>query len=159
METQYVKDGGAPKLFRKPTKTLPKSTTRDYLSRNTLGNRRRETATRNKQPRLSGPGQRRRPATNGVKQEEKVGADKKTRTSETRAVPKIRRAPTKAATRRRTKLRTRNENSFVGQVRNIDLSKLLNPAVRVWCHHVRRRLRHEVDQLEAQEERHPLLMR
>ena len=155
-----MEDGGAPKLFRKPTKSLPKSTTREYLSRNTLGNRRRETGTRNKQPRLSGPGQRRRPAINGVKQqEENVGADKKTRTSETRAVPNIRRAPTKAATRRRTKLRIRNENSFVGQVRNFDLSKLLNPAVRVWCHHVRRRLRHEVDQLEAQEERHPLLMR
>ena len=111
METQYVEEGGAPKLLRKPTKTLPKSTAREYLSRNTLGNR-----IRSKQPRLSGPAQRRIPATNGVKQqEENVGADK--RTSETRAVPNIRRAPTKAANRRRTKLRTRNESSFVGQVR------------------------------------------
>ena len=113
-----MEEGGAPKLLRKPTKTLPKLTTREYLSRNTLGNRRRETAIRNKQPRLSGPALRRIPAAHGVKQqqEENVGADKRTRTSETRAVPNIRRAPTKAANRRRTKLRTRNESSFVGQV-------------------------------------------
>lgn len=110
-----MEEGGAPKLLRKPTKTLPKLTTREYLSRNTLGNR-----IRNKQPRLSGPALRRIPATHGVKQqqEENVGANKRTRTSETRAVPNIRRAPTKAANRRRTKLRTRNESSFVGQVRN-----------------------------------------
>jgi len=111
METQYVEEGGVTKLFRKPTKTLQKST-----RRNTLGNRRRDpTATRNKPPT-----QRRRPSPiNGVKQQlqqENLGADnKKTRTSETRSLPNIRRAPTKAANRRRTKSRTRNENSFSGQ--------------------------------------------
>ena len=116
METQYVEEGGVTKLFRKPTKTLQKST-----RRNTLGNRRRDpTATRNKPPT-----QRRRPSPiNGVKQQlqqENLGADnKKTRTSETRSLPNIRRAPTKAANRRRTKSRTRNENSISGQqqVRN-----------------------------------------
>ena len=122
METQYVEEGAAQKLFRRPTKTLPKSSTRDFLSRNTLGNRRRETAKRSKmQPRLSGgPEQRRRPTLDGVKQQqqENIGVDKKTRTSETRSVPNIRRAPTKAANRRRTKLRARNENAFSSQVRN-----------------------------------------
>ena len=106
-----MEEGGVTKLFRKPTKTLQKST-----RRNTLGNRRRDpTATRNKPPT-----QRRRPSPiNGVKQQlqqENLGADnKKTRTSETRSLPNIRRAPTKAANRRRTKSRTRNENSFSGQ--------------------------------------------
>ena len=116
METQYVEEGGAPKLFRKPTKTLQKSTRRDFLPRNTLGNRRRDPTTRSKPP-----AQRRRPtAINGVKLQENLGADKKTRTSETRAVPNVRRAPTNAANRRRTKSRTRNENSISGQqqVRN-----------------------------------------
>ena len=92
METQYVEKGGAPKLFRKPTKPPTKS--RDYLSRNTLGN-----GGRAKKPRLSESGQR----------------STRTKTSETRAVPNIRRAPT--VNRRRTKSRTRKENSFVDQVR------------------------------------------
>jgi len=92
METQYVEKGGAPKLFRKPTKPPTKS--RDYLSRNTLGN-----GGRAKKPRLSESGQR----------------STRTKTSETRAVPNIRRAPTNAVNRRRTKSRTRKENSFVDQ--------------------------------------------
>ena len=111
-----MEEGGAPKFFRKPTKTLQKSTRRDFLPRNTLGNRRRDPTTRSKPP-----AQRRRPtAINGVKLQENLGADKKTRTSETRAVPNVRRAPTNAANRRRTKSRTRNENSISGQqqVRN-----------------------------------------
>ena len=111
-----MEEGGAPKFFRKPTKTLQKSTRRDFLPRNTLGNRRRDPTTRSKPP-----AQRRRPtAINGVKLQENLGADKKTRTSETRAVPNVRRAPTNAANRRRTKSRTRNENSITGQqqVRN-----------------------------------------
>ena len=93
METQYVEKEGAPKLFRKPTKPPTKS--RDYLSRNTLGN-----GGRAKKPRLSESGQR----------------STRTKTSETRAVPNIRRAPTNAVNRRRTKSRTRKENSFVDQV-------------------------------------------
>ena len=116
METQYLEEGGAPKFFRKPTKTLQKSTRRDYLPRNTLGNRRRDPTTRSKPP-----AQRRRPTTvNGINHQENLGADKKTRTSETRAMPNVRRAPTNAANRRRTKSRTRNENSISGQqqVRN-----------------------------------------
>ena len=100
METQYLEEGGTRKLFRKPTKTLQKSPRRDYLSRNTLGNRRRDPATRSKSPT-----QRR---INGVKQEENL--------SETRTIPNIRRAPTKAGIRKRTKLRARNENSFSGQL-------------------------------------------
>ena len=99
METQYVEKGGAPKLFRKPTKPPTKS--RDYLSRNTLGN-----GGRAKKPRLSESGQR----------------STRTKTSETRAVPNIRRAPTNAVNRRRTKSRTRKENSFVDQVSFVSTS-------------------------------------
>jgi len=95
----YSRDGDR-RIDQVSMETQTKTRAREISSQK----RWKEKARRAKQPRLSGSRQR---ATLNR-------AEKRTRTSETQVMPKIRRAPTKAATnRRRTKSRARTTHSVV----------------------------------------------
>ena len=107
----------APGIDQVSMETQTKTRAREISSQK----RWKEKARRAKQPRLSGS--RQRAILNR--------ADKRTRTSETQVMPKIRRAPTKAATnRRRTKSRART--AHVSQVGSLAWS-LFYDANYIYC--------------------------